>query len=263
MSSALRKPEHFWPLVWGVACVALAGVITAEVLLGEVGAGKGPRAPAKAAEARLLPTFTLASEAQAGAETTSRPLFVPGRRPAPPAASADSGVMKKGQFVLQGTTIVGDVSFAMLKEVGSNRLHRVQKGERVNELTLAEVGPTYAVLSLGDDSERVPLLVAKASGPPAPVPAGPFASPAAPAAPAAAPAPAPSPAKAATPAAAARAAAQASNPAADEDARAARRASRASRPPLQVPPGPSGPITFEELARQRAEAMSRSEAAKR
>ena len=117
MASAFRKPEHFWPLLWGGVCVVLAGVLAAELTLGEVAAGKGPRAPAKAAEAKLLPAFALAPEIQAGSETTGRPLFVPGRRPAPPAAGNGAETLKKGQFVLQGTTIVGDLSFAMLKEV--------------------------------------------------------------------------------------------------------------------------------------------------
>jgi len=261
MSSALGKPEHFWPLVWGVACVALAGVITAEVLLGEVGAGKGPRAPAKATEARLLPTFALAAEAQAGTETTSRPLFVPGRRPAPPAASADSGVMKKGQFVLQGTTILGDLSFAMLKEVATGRIHRVQKGSRLNDLTLAEVGPTHAVLTLGSDTERVPLLVARAAGGPVPAQAGPFAGPAsaAPVAdqPAAGTAPpatsprtpvprVPRPAQVETPGQAAAAAA----------ARAARQAARQAGVPAAAET-PSGPLTFEEIARRRTEELTK------
>lgn len=253
MALALRKPEYFWPLAWGAACVVLAGVIVAEISLGEIGAGKDARAPAKAAEAKLLPAFVLAADAQSGGETTSRPLFLPGRRPAPPAAGGESGVLKKGQFVLQGTTIVGDLSFALLKEAATGRVHRVQKGAKVNELTLSEVGATHAVLTLGGDSETLPLLVAKASGAPSPVPAGPFAAPVA-AAPAAAPA-APS-ATAAAPTA--RVEQPASAVAPQSAAAAAARAARQSRPALPAAPAePSGPMTFEELARRRLEAATK------
>lgn len=258
MAAALRKPEHFWPLVWGAACLALAGVIAAEVMLGEVEAGRGARAPAAAAEAKLLPAFALAPEVLAGGETTTRPLFMPGRRPAPPAASADSGVMKKGQFVLQGTTVVGDLAFAMLMEVASNRLHRVQKGGKLNELTLTEVGPTFAVLALGTDSETVPLLVAKASGTPAPD-RGPFASPEGAAAPAAA-APATAPAQPPAPGSR-RTAVQAPAPALPADAAAARAAARQARQGRQqgtTPSAPAGgnpPVSFDDLARQRLEAL--------
>ncbi|MBL0142247.1 MAG: hypothetical protein IPP91_09215 [Betaproteobacteria bacterium] len=193
MATLLKKPEHFWPLLWGAACVALAGVLVLEHLFGQVDTGEGPAVRARVVEARLLPPFALPPEAQAGTETTSRPLFLPARRPAPPAAVADALVMKKGQFVLQGTTVVGSLSFAMLKEIATGKMHRVQKGGKVLNMSLADVSPTHAVLSLGGESETVPLLVARSSGAPAPAAnAGPFAAPAAAAA-------APMPTPAATP----------------------------------------------------------------
>ncbi|MDH5265927.1 MAG: hypothetical protein OEX21_14350 [Betaproteobacteria bacterium] len=164
MAALLRKPEYFWPVLWGALAIAMAGVLALEFAFGDVGAGNGPRAPAKVVDAKMLPPFTLPPEAQAGTETVARPLFVPGRRPAPPAASAESGVMRKGLFVLQGTTMVGDLSFAMLKEVSTGKTHRVQKGGKVLDMTLSDVGPNFAVLALGGDSETIPLLVARSSG---------------------------------------------------------------------------------------------------
>lgn len=260
MAAAFRKPEHFWPLVWGGICIVLAAVIAAELLLGEVEAGKGSRAPAKAAEAKLLPAFVLASDAQAGGETTSRPLFVPGRRPAPPAASADAGTMKKGQFLLQGTTVVGDLSFAMLKEISSGKLHRVRKGERLNELTVAEVGATHAVLTLGTDSETVPLLVAKATGAPAAgSDRGPFAPPEAAAGPTGAQAPAPAQPQAPaarTPAAQGAGTGPAPVPMSPAARAAARQQARQQAAPA-APAVPNAPVSFEELARQRAEGAKR------
>lgn len=260
MASTFRKPEYFWPLLWGAVCVVLAVGLAAELTLGEVEAGKGPRAPAKVAEAKLLPAFALAPEIQSGGETTGRPLFVPGRRPAPPAAGNGSETLKKGQFVLQGTTIVGDLSFAMLKEVATGRVHRVQKGAKVNELTLADVGPAFAVLTLGGESETVPMLVAKSTGIAVAAPAGPFAAPVAAAA--AAPPQAAAAASAAPPAAAARVTPAATPagpiPAALSPA-AARAAARAGRAPASPsgPAAPNQPVTFDELARQRIEATKK------
>ena len=189
MARFLSKPEHFWPALWGGACAVLAGVIGAELYFGQSPAESGPAAPARVVEAKLLKPFALPAESLAGTETTGRPLFLPGRRPAPPATAADAAVMKKGQYVLQGTTVVGDLAFAMLKEVSGGKVHRVQKGARLNDLTLTEVGPTHAVLSLGSDSENIPLLVAKATPQQAAAAAaaagGPFGGGAAPARPAA------------------------------------------------------------------------------
>jgi len=174
MAALFRKPEYFWPLLWGTVSVALAGALAAEYFLGGPDAGKGSRQPAKVADARILPPFTLPPEAPGGSETEARPLFVPGRRPAPPAAPVDAVVMRKGQFLLQGTTVIGDLSFAMLKEIANGRIHRVPKGGKVQDMTLTEVGPTSAVLTLGSDSETLVLLVAKGSGQPAASDRGPF-----------------------------------------------------------------------------------------
>ena len=88
MAALLRKPEYFWPTLWGALAIAMAGVLALEFAFGDVETGQGPRAPAKVVDAKLLPPFTLPPEAQAGTETVDRPLFVPGRRPAPPAATA-------------------------------------------------------------------------------------------------------------------------------------------------------------------------------
>lgn len=233
MAATARHADYFWPALWGAVAAAFAAVLALEIAFGDVTAGEGPRPPARVAEAKLLPPFALPPEAQAGTETVSRPLFMPLRRPAPPATAADATVMKKGQFVLQGTTVIGDLSFAMLKEVSSNRVHRVAKGGKVLDMTLSEVGPGHAVLSLGGDSESIPLLVAKSSGQPAAatanaaMPAGPFGGPPTP------------PGAGGPPNAAAIAAAQATAQAA-RAAQAAQAAATGSRPGVVY-----GPINFQ------------------
>ena len=172
----LRKSEHFWPLLWGGAALVLVLVLVLEHQFGGSSAGQGPRAPPKVAEAKLLPAFHLPPELQSGAETLARPLFVPGRRPSPPAL-AGPGTMKRGQFVLQGTTLVGSLQIALLKEISSGAIHRVEKGGQILGMTLAEITPEQVVLRSGDDSETLPLVVAKGAGSPAAaVEHGPFGS---------------------------------------------------------------------------------------
>lgn len=160
----VKNSDHFWPLVWAVTSIVLGGVLVLESEFGRSGAGTGPRGPARVAEAKLLPAFRLAPESQAGAQTLERPLFVPGRRPAPAAASAGSGAIRKGQLILQGTTLVGSLSIAMLKEVSTGVVHRVEKGGEILGMTLAEIAAEQVVLKAGGDTETLALVVAKGSG---------------------------------------------------------------------------------------------------
>jgi hypothetical protein len=177
-----RNPEHFWPLLWGGAALALVAALVLEHQYGRSTAGEGPRAPARIADAKLLPPFRVA-EVQADAETVTRPLFVPGRRPSPP-ATADAGTIKRGQFLLQGTTLVGPLQIAFLKEVSSGTVHRVEKGGEIKGMKLAQVSPEQVVLKAGEDTETLLLVVAKAAGTPvapaaaaANVERGPFSAP--------------------------------------------------------------------------------------
>jgi general secretion pathway protein N len=171
---AATKSSRSWPLLWAIVVAVLVGVLAIEHYFGRTAIGEGARSPAKVVEAKLLPPFGLPPGHEAGAETTSRPLFVPARRPAPPAASSGPSSIKRGQFVLQGTTILGALRIAMLKEVGSGAVHRVEKGSEILGMTLAEVAPDQVILRAGDDSETLPLVVAKTAGSPAATQQGPF-----------------------------------------------------------------------------------------
>lgn len=176
----LRKPEHFWPVVWGAVAFLLALVIVAEYEFGRVTVGEGTRSPAKVAEAKLLPAFVLPPDGEAGPEIVARPLFVPTRRPAPPAAAAAVSTMKRGQFVLTGVTVTPDVSIAFLKEVANGKTLGVKKGAQANGLTVETVEPRRVVLKQGDELEelslnvQVPARVAAAPAPPPPAPGMPL-----------------------------------------------------------------------------------------
>jgi len=180
--------------------VLLALVIAAEVLFGmrraPAGAAGTPGTPANSAfvEAKLMPSLGSASAEQAYPETGARPLFSPGRRPAPVLTA--SAAITRGQYVLQGVTIVGELRIALLKEKTGGRVFRVEKGRELNGITLAEVEADRVTLRSGSDSEVIPLNVQKGaagsgaptgapaasgpSGPSAAAAGGPFNAPVAP-----------------------------------------------------------------------------------
>lgn len=90
-------------------------------------------------------------------ETTLRPLFLPTRRPAPKLPDIPKQAMKKGQFILAGTLIIGEVKFAQLIEIAGGRTHMIAEGKEVNGIAVRQVAPTSVVLSQYDETEVVPL----------------------------------------------------------------------------------------------------------
>ena len=97
-------------------------------------------------------------------ETVERTLFNPTRRPAPPTiAAAAKSSMQKGQFVLTGTTVVDQKATAFLREVNGGRSRRVEQGETVNGMLVAEVRSDRVKLKLNDDAEE--LVLKTAAGP--------------------------------------------------------------------------------------------------
>jgi hypothetical protein len=109
----------------------------------------------------LLPEYSIDGGIEGRRETIERTLFNPTRRPAPPQqASATQGAFPRGQFVLTGTTVVGNKATALLREVNGGRSRRVQQGETINGATVAEVRADRVKLTLGSDSEELTLKVA-------------------------------------------------------------------------------------------------------
>ena len=150
----------------GVLCALLVAVIVIELIV--IDPSKWRAAPAKtaAAEAKLLPPVASASAESAYPETASRPLWIPTRRPAPPAVQAAQQTIVRDQFVLQGVVMAGPTRIAFLKEKASGRVHRVELGREVNGLNLAEVEPEQVTLTQGAEREVLALRVQRP--PPAP-----------------------------------------------------------------------------------------------
>jgi hypothetical protein len=178
------------PLMLSLAVLAALLVVVIGLELGfgtRLRSALNPSVPkrAAAAEAKLLPPLLATAPEQAYPETATRPLFTPTRRPAPPpeAAAATQPAFKRGQFVLQGVTIVGDNRIALLREKSTGRIHRVARGREVNGIKVAEIQPEAVTLALGAETEVLTLDVQKgaAAGGAAPAAAmtlGPFAPPA-------------------------------------------------------------------------------------
>ena len=107
----------------------------------------GARLPEPAIEPKpltveLLPEFTIAGGVEARRETVDRTLFNPTRRPAPASVvEAQKPRMQRGQFALTGTLVIDGKSTAFLREVNGGKSRRVQQGETINGLTVAEVKP--------------------------------------------------------------------------------------------------------------------------
>jgi len=241
MKALLRGPYLFSALL-------VAGIVLALVTIGlETDWGRAGHsvplvkrmAPAKIADAGLLPAFSLASIEKVAPEAGERPLFVPTRRAAP--VSSQATAMRKGQFLLQGTSITKDFGdIAMLREVATNRTYVVRKGEQINGITVDKVVHNGVLLKQGDETEDLGIRTqgSPKGVPPAQVPSGPiFPQPASQSAPPASVAAVPKPP--------ATAAAPAINPQA---------AVQAARTAVTQPTGASQPqLTPEEiLARRRA-----------
>src|SRR5262249_50790262 len=107
-------------------------------------------------------------------ETGARPLFVPLRRPSPPAEPAQQTSLKHGLYTLQGVTIAGDTRIALLKEKSTGHIVRAEKGKDLNGMKIAEVTPESVTLAVGTDQEAIPLQVVKPGPAPSTPPGGPF-----------------------------------------------------------------------------------------
>lgn len=124
-----------------------------------------PDAPAKPSPVAVavMPEFRIEGGVESMRATVERPLFNSTRRPAPVLAGEGAkGSIQRGQFVLTGTMIVDDVAIAFLKEAGgAGKSRSVKKGDSINGMVVAAIGPDRVRFSVGDETEDLELKVAK------------------------------------------------------------------------------------------------------
>ena len=153
-------------LVWGIPFAVVVAALGYETDWGRDVTPDGP-APAKAgpspAGVALLPEYGISGGVDARRETVDRSLFNPTRRPAPPAPPTAQAATQAqhGQYTLTGTTLVGNVATAFLREIKGGKSHTVHKGESLNGIiTVVEVAPEVVKLKQGNDVEELRLKIA-------------------------------------------------------------------------------------------------------
>src|SRR6185437_427297 len=169
-------------LLWGIAFAIVLGVLGYETDWGRsIDPDPVASTPSHAAPVTvsLLPEYKIAGGTATRKETVDRVLFNPTRRAAPPAvqtAGGGPGAMQKGVYTLTGTTVVGNVATAFLREVKGGKSHTVHQGETLDGIVIADIAADHVRLKQGDDIEDLQLKIA--SGPKstiqvaAPTPAG-------------------------------------------------------------------------------------------
>jgi hypothetical protein len=191
------EPRHITTLLLLALILLLTGTIGTE--LGWGNRVNLPVPPPKLQKTRpavlsLQPEFALRSLDKSYTEILARPLFVSSRRPLPPkfvpsqrsASSASTRrppplpspppvpvaieppkpTMRKGQFILDGIIITKDKNIALLREVTTRKMVRVELGQEINGMQVEKLDRDKITFKQGDEREEVILKIKTASGPP-------------------------------------------------------------------------------------------------
>lgn len=107
----------------------------------------------------LLAELVVISPPDKYIEIVLRPLFVVTRSPAPipPPPEAPKPRMRKGQYVLTGTTIVADGKFAHLTDKASRKSHVLAEGSEIKGILIKEISPYSVILTQFEDTEYLVL----------------------------------------------------------------------------------------------------------
>lgn len=150
-------------LIWALPFVAIALLVGWETDWGHAlkpVPALDTKVAAQPVPVALLPEYRIEGGVDTRRETVERTLFNPTRRPAPPQTTAAAKAVQTGQFVLTGTTVVDQKATAFLREVNGGRSRRVQQGETINGLVVAEVRSDRVKLKAGDQVEELTLKIA-------------------------------------------------------------------------------------------------------
>src|SRR3954463_16142070 len=143
-------------LMWLIPFAIVAAVLGVETDWGRDVDGEAAPTASGAVQpvsVALLPEYRVDGGVDARKETVDRVLFNPTRRPAPPAtaSAAASATMRRVQYPLPGTPMVGSVATAFLKEVNGGKSRSVRKGETLDGMVVAEVAQDHVRLKQGDE----------------------------------------------------------------------------------------------------------------
>ena len=182
------EPRHFTNILLLVMILLLIWTIGAELGWGNrVNVPLPQPKPQKIRPAvlPLQPEFALLSLNQSYSEILARPLFVSTRRPLPPKLalhqrSASSAAtrhlppspppipvpveppkptMRKGQFILDGIIITKDKNIALLREVTTRKMVRVELGQEINGMQIEKLERDKITFKQGDEREELILRI--------------------------------------------------------------------------------------------------------
>ncbi|CAN5495065.1 hypothetical protein BH11PSE11_BH11PSE11_13020 [soil metagenome] len=122
--------------------------------------------------ASLQPEFVLPPLEESFAETLARPLLVPSRRPSPPAPPPEppKPTMRKGQFALVGVILTKGTNVALLRDVASGKVSRVEQGKTINDMRVEKMEPEKVTLEQYGDREEIVLKIQAQTRQPQPMP---------------------------------------------------------------------------------------------
>lgn len=122
----------------------------------------------KAAVAPLQPEFGLPPLDQAYTEIVERPLFVPTRRTSPALPGEGKTAMQKGQYLLTGVILTNGKNIALLREIASGKMLRVEQGAELNGMQVEKLEAEKIIFKQGTDREEVVLKIPPMSKTPPP-----------------------------------------------------------------------------------------------
>lgn len=142
-------------LALGAACVALAGVVFAELDRPAVGPAMRADAPVPVAAPRVAETPRFAMPPpDRYEEVNARPLFSPTRRPPAPEAPG-AGAAPEASFTLVGIVISTEDRLALLEHGQPPRIERVFEGQQLDGWSVEAILPDRVVLRHGGTREEV------------------------------------------------------------------------------------------------------------
>lgn len=185
------EPRHFTTILWLALILLLTWTIGTELGWGNrVNMSLPQPKPQKIRPAvmPLQPEFALLSLDKSYTEILARPLFSPTRRPLPPKIvsrqSSPSSrpppssappipvpveppkpTMRKGQFILDGIIITKDKNIALLREVATRKMVRVELGQEINGMLIEKLDRDKITFKQGDEHEEVVLKIKTVSRP--------------------------------------------------------------------------------------------------
>ena len=83
----------------------------------------------------------------------------------PVAIEPPKPIMRKGQFILDGIIITKDKNIALLREVASRKMVRVELGQEINGMQVEKLDRDKITFKQGDEHEEVILKIKTVSGP--------------------------------------------------------------------------------------------------